>query len=211
MALFAPLCPHCGAPAPSVEALRTGYRCTYCDRVVDATPSPAAPPPAPAPAASVPEYRPAVAERAPAAPINVPTLAGPAKSKSGVGCVPPVMVGALVLFLLVSPKTCATFLLSEETGSAMDAVRKCPRATELLGNDVSPAWVGCATGQSKSGCDSGSGNWRMPVSGSRASGTLQIHASKNKKGWRATSVFLEVGETRIDVMQCKDLAKSDDD
>ena len=127
------------------------------------------------------------------------------------GWFPPVLAATLVLFLFSSPKTCATIALSGETSTALDAVRKCPRAMELLGSDVAPAWVGCATGQSKSGCDTGSGHWRMPVTGSRASGTLQISASKHKSGWKASNVYLEVGDSRVDVMACTDVPKDPDD
>jgi hypothetical protein len=215
MPSFAPLCPHCGAPAPSVEALRSGYRCTYCDRVVDATAHPAAAPVAqPAPP---PPYQPhAAANRAPPAPINLPTIShadATKAAKGAAGCaIPSVVVGIALMFVFVSPKTCATIMISGETESAMAAVRKCPRAMELLGSDPSPSWVGCANGQSESGCDSGQGSWSMPVSGSKARGSLQIGATKHKKsGWRADSVLLEVGDVRVDVMQCKDVPPGADD
>ena len=154
-------------------------------------------------------------QRAPPIAVQMPHIANArrrdAPSGSGRSLLPYLFLFGLVMFILVSPKTCGTFLLSGETSTALEAVRKCPRATELLGNDVSPAWVGCATGQSKSGCDSGSGHWRMPVTGSRGSGTLQISASKHKSGWKATAVYLEVGDTRIDVMACTTMPKDPDD
>lgn len=209
MAPFAPLCPHCGAPAPSLEALRSGYRCTYCDRVVDATPHPAAQP-TPAP------IHPAPSPNVGSAKAQLPSIehaTATKVAKGGAGCgISSLVFACLIAFLFSSPKSCAMLVLSDETASALAAVRKCPRAMELLGNDPSPSWYGCSNGQSKSGCDSGSGHWSIPVSGSRARGTLDILATKHRKsGWRAEQVTLEIGDTRVDVMQCQDIAPSLDD
>jgi hypothetical protein len=122
-----------------------------------------------------------------------------------------VTFGVFLAFGVGSPKTCATLMLSDETDSALAAVRRCPRAMALLGAEPTPSWVGCANGQSQSGCDSGQGHWSMPVSGSRARGTLQIGATKHRtRGWTADSVTLEVDETRVDVVTCKDLPPSAD-
>jgi hypothetical protein len=211
MALFAPVCPHCGAPAPSVEALRAGFRCSYCDRVVEASrpePEPSPPPQAPPPSPS-----PAIAARAPQpspAPVHVRTPPPKARSSSvslGFGS----LLGLLVLFLCISPKTCGSTILSDESSATVAALEKCPRAKQLLGEGIAVSWVGCATGESKSGCDTGSGSWSIPVSGSKARGSANISVSKHKKGWRLDACTLEVGDVRVDVVACQDVFPNPDD
>ncbi len=143
----------------------------------------------------------------------VPALVARATPTSGSSLGRGALVVAAIVFLvfgLGSPKTCSAIVLPGETDSALAAVRKCPRAMELLGADPAPSLVGCTTGESQSGCDSGSGSWSMSVTRERARGTLEIGASKHRtRGWVADSVTLEVGDTRVDVIACKPLPPLD--
>jgi hypothetical protein len=117
-----------------------------------------------------------------------------------------VATAILLVFGVASPRTCSALFLSGETATALDAVRKCPRAIALLGADPQPSWIGCASGESESGCDSGSGEWSLPVSGARARGSLEISTTKHRsRGWVADGVTLEVGDVRVDVIACKDV------
>jgi hypothetical protein len=118
-----------------------------------------------------------------------------------------VAFGALVVFGMGCPKACVPLLISGETKSALDAVRKCPRAMSLLGADPAPSWVGCTQGEGQSGCDSGSGEWSVAVAGARARGTLEMHVLKEPgQPWVPNKLTLEIGKVSVDVLACKDLA-----
>lgn len=71
---------------------------------------------------------------------------------------------------------------------ALDALRKCPRARELLGEDIGWSAVGCTNYKSKSGGDplnggcSGHAGWTAPVSGSKGRGSYVFSSSKPAGG-----------------------------
>ena len=120
--------------------------------------------------------------------------------------VPKAILPVLGVLVLLSPKTCTAIGLSDETRSALDVVHRCPRAMALIGDDPEPSWVGCMNGESKSGCNSGSGSWSLPVSGSRSRGTLELsYTQRANQPLRFGSLTLDVGDRRVDVLQCKEL------
>ena len=106
--------------------------------------------------------------------------------------------GSLGLFIpmavLFCPKMCAT--LDESHRVAMEELKGCARAREVLGEDLDAAWVGTSSGESSSGVNSGSASWSLTVSGSRGRGDYSFSAQKDVNGWHVTSATLIAnGET----------------
>jgi hypothetical protein len=105
------------------------------------------------------------------------------------------------LLLFVSPRGCATFF-DDGLRDAIAKVASCERARAYLGDDIHPAWVGCTTGSSSSGCDSGSAHWSTRISGSNGSGSLDWSASKEARGWTTVGAHLSIGGQEIDIIEC---------
>ncbi|HWO17439.1 MAG TPA: cytochrome c oxidase assembly factor Coa1 family protein [Kofleriaceae bacterium] len=83
-----------------------------------------------------------------------------------------------------------------------EAVRACPRAVELLGDDPSPARLGVACGSTQTSGGLGTASWHLPYSGSRARGTVSFDAEKRGGDWRLLTAELEVGGETIDLLTC---------
>jgi len=82
------------------------------------------------------------------------------------------------------------------------AVRRCPRAIELLGDDAHPARLGMACGSTKTSGDSGTASWRMPYTGSRGRGTISFASYKNGGDWQIDRASLEIDGEEIDILAC---------
>lgn len=130
-------------------------------------------------------------------------VAAPKPPSSGLGrkgCFGCFMVGpgSLGLFIpmavLFCPKTCAT--IDESHRVAMEELKGCARAREVLGEDLDAAWIGTSSGESSSGANSGSARWSLTVEGSRGRGDYSFSAIKDVHGWHVTSATLIAnGET----------------
>ncbi len=151
-----------------------------------------APPPAANPYANVPAVRP-------------PTpMAMPGTSKKPfVGALFGILLPLIIVMFAMSPKACKYTLLNEETAAVIKALEDCPKTKKALGSDIDVPFVGCTTGKSKSGGDSGSGFWSMPIQGSNASGNVQMSLSKRDGTWKLNSAVLTVGSDKYEAVTCK--------
>ena len=108
---------------------------------------------------------------------------------------------AFTLFFL-SPKACALFSPGNED-LAIETLKKCPRARQLLGDDVGPAWIGCTQGSSQGGCDSENAHWSTSVAGSKGSGDFAWAAQETDGKWIIKGAWLRVsGSDEIDIVKC---------
>ena len=118
---------------------------------------------------------------------------------------------AFTLFFL-SPKACALFSPGNED-LAIETLKQCPRARQLLGDDVGPAWVGCTQGSSQGDCSSENAHWSTSVAGSKGSGDYAWAAQETNGKWIIKGAWLRVsGSDEIDIVKCnaKGDAKSED-
>ena len=83
-----------------------------------------------------------------------------------------------------------------------EAVRACPRAVELLGDDAEPARLGMACGTTETEGAYGRASWSLPYSGSRARGSVSYAAEKRAGDWRLDEAILEVDGETIDLLAC---------
>jgi len=115
------------------------------------------------------------------------------------------LFGVPVIVLIVLAVFAATPFLATCGGHdevLTAAVRRCPRAVELLGDDAHPARLGMACGSTKISGDSGSASWRMPFTGSRGRGTISSVAYKRDGDWQLDGAVLEIGAEKIDILAC---------
>jgi hypothetical protein len=87
-----------------------------------------------------------------------------------------------------------------------DAVERCPRAKELLGDDAHPARLGCACGTTELEGNYGRSSWSVPYTGSRGRGTVQYDASQHAGTWTLDRANLEVDGENIDLVACSGTA-----
>jgi hypothetical protein len=91
-------------------------------------------------------------------------------------------------------------------GDATDVVtatvRACPRAVQLLGDDVRPARLGMACGTTETQGSYGRASWSLPYTGSRARGGITYAAEKRNDMWRLDAATLEVDGETIDLVAC---------
>jgi len=120
-------------------------------------------------------------------------------------------LGGSILFVVVAVLFGATGLplFARASGGCtgtnepvLAVIRDCPAAVSALGDDIGFGWVGCAHGSSETGGGNGEASWRMPVSGSKASGVLRWAAVKRGGQWRVHQANLEVGDVTIDAVRC---------
>lgn len=112
--------------------------------------------------------------------------------------VPPVVL--LVLAILLALPFCAT--CGGQGEAVADLVKRCKRATELLGDDAHPARIGVACGQTETSGGNGNASWSFPYTGSRARGTVSYDAFKRGGVWTIDRATLEVGGETIDLVAC---------
>lgn len=83
-----------------------------------------------------------------------------------------------------------------------ETVLRCPRAKELLGDDVHPARLGMACGSTETSGGTGQASWSTPYTGSRGRGTVSYDAEKHGGDWVLHRAVLEVGGEEIDLLAC---------
>ena len=59
----------------------------------------------------------------------------------------------------------------------VSTLEQCPRAHELLGDDIAQAHVGMACGSTSTQGGTGTASWRMPFAGTHARGTVKFDSS----------------------------------
>lgn len=121
-----------------------------------------------------------------------------------VGCLFALITLAIIVAsLLFSPLVCTGCgSLMGWHQAAMARLRACPTAMVVLGAPVSASSVGFSCGNFETTNGSGSASWRMPVSGSRASGTYHFHAIATNGTWTVRSGRVVVDGRTIDVVNC---------
>ena len=111
----------------------------------------------------------------------------------------PVVV-IFVLICLVALPYCAS------CGGHGDAVtvilKRCKRATDLLGDDAHPARLGCACGSTELSGGNGNASWSLAYTGSRDRGSVSYDAIKRGGEWIVDRATLEVGDEEIDLVAC---------
>ena len=111
----------------------------------------------------------------------------------------PVVVVVVVICLAGLP-FCASCGDHDEAVTAV--IRRCKRATELLGDDAHPARLGVACGSTKVSSDSGTASWSRAFTGSRDRGDVSYSAVKVGGEWRVVEARLSVGDEEIDLVAC---------
>lgn len=106
----------------------------------------------------------------------------------------------VVLAVLCGLPFCATCGGHDEAVTA--AIRACPRAVELLGEDPGPSRIGLACGSTETSGGFGTASWNLPYSGSRQRGTVSFNAEKRGGDWKVLGAMLQVGGEEIDVLAC---------
>jgi len=86
---------------------------------------------------------------------------------------------------------------------AMNALKNCPEARALLGEDISMAFMGMSCGSAKTEGSYGRVSWRMPVKGDQASGSYEIYAEKRGGPWKFRKALLKVGDEMVNVLSCR--------
>src|SRR5215472_17146756 len=110
------------------------------------------------------------------------------------------VLGVFIVFAAFFPRACVAN--SGEYAAALGAVRACPQATALLGDDIHTAWLGCVTGRERTSSSSGSAKWRVPLTGTKGSGVYHFTANRKGEAWSLTSGTLDTGGETIDVYRC---------
>lgn len=82
------------------------------------------------------------------------------------------------------------------------ALLRCPRAVELLGDDAHPAKLGLACGSTKTSGASGNASWNLPYTGSKGRGTVSFRAWKDRDVWELDAAVLEADGETIDLLRC---------
>jgi len=120
------------------------------------------------------------------------------------------LAGIIVALVFVTP------LFGIAAGSCMgyhdfvmERLSNCQPARDLLGDGIGVAYVGVSCGSAKTEGAYGRANWRMPVKGSKDSGTYEFYLEKHGGGWEMRSARLTVGDQEIDITSCAGGASSD--
>ena len=96
----------------------------------------------------------------------------------------------------------------EHRDVVLGALRSCPRAVTLLGDQIDFSWMGWSCGNARYGNDTGGYvndafvDWTQPVRGTRGRGSYSFAAEKVGRTWRLVRGSLEVGNETIDVGSC---------
>lgn len=103
------------------------------------------------------------------------------------------------LFLVIfgSAPSCMGF--DEPTLRALEA---CPASAERLGTPISESWAGMSCGNAKTSDDHGRASWTFPVSGPRASGSVEIRARRRDGVWTLQRGLLTTDEGQVDFVTC---------
>jgi hypothetical protein len=120
---------------------------------------------------------------------------------------------AIVLFFVIF--AFGTPLLGVGAGACMGyypgvihRMEKCNLASEMLGGDIGVSPVGLSCGSAKTEGAYGRATWRLPVSGSKDSGTFRFFLERRGGAWVMISGILSVGGKDLDVVGCRyDVAK----
>jgi Cytochrome oxidase complex assembly protein 1 len=111
---------------------------------------------------------------------------------------PPIVI--LILVCLMALPFCAS--CGDHDEAVTELVRRCKRATMLLGDDPHPARMGVACGSTEVSGGNGHASWSTPYTGSRARGTVSYDAIKRGGNWSVDRASLEVGDETIDLIAC---------
>jgi hypothetical protein len=117
------------------------------------------------------------------------------------------LLGVPVIVLVVLGIFAATPVLATCGGHdelVTEALLRCPRAKELLGDDAHPARLGMACGSTETSGGLGKASWSMPYTGSRDRGTVSFDAEKRGGDWMLYRAVLEVGGETIDLLACSE-------
>jgi hypothetical protein len=111
----------------------------------------------------------------------------------------PIVVLVLLILFVMTPLlgNCG-----EASDLAKEAVLRCPRAKELIGDDAHPARVGLACGSTETEGNYGRASWSVPYTGSRGRGAVSYDASEHAGQWTLDRAFLEVDGETIDLVAC---------
>jgi TPR repeat protein len=87
--------------------------------------------------------------------------------------------------------------------AVVSTIEACPRAVELLGEDIEPAWVGLSCGQAETEGGHGHASWTMAYAGSRDRGAVDFDAEKHGGQWTVLRANLTVDGEHVDLLACE--------
>jgi len=122
------------------------------------------------------------------------------------------LLAALMLVCSVGGPSCGLCAASCEgyRQTLDESLATCPAVKKLLGDDPALSHVGLACGSTKSGGGTGTASWNLPVSGSRARGTLSVSLEKHGGQWAMTRGELSSRGDSVDLVQCARRMKDPD-
>jgi hypothetical protein len=110
------------------------------------------------------------------------------------------LVVIIVVLCLAGLPFCAS---CGDHDDAMTAVlKRCKRATDLLGDDAHPARLGIACGSTEVSGNRGNASWSRAYTGSKNRGDVTYDAIKKGGEWTIESATLTVGDEEIDLVAC---------
>ena len=110
------------------------------------------------------------------------------------------LVVIIIVICLIGLPLCASCGDHDEAVTAI--VKRCKRATDLLGDDAHPARVGVACGSTEISGGNGNASWSLAYTGSRDRGTVSYDAIKRGGVWTVDRASLVVGDEEIDLIAC---------
>jgi hypothetical protein len=179
-------CPRCGGASASTQFAADGSVvgvCGSCGSTFQMAPAPGGAGPSPGPQVPVPTGR-----------------TSGRRTRSAIGAL--ISISTVLPFLIAlpfifSPRVCAEIDGSHQ--AALDTLRTCPRAQQLLGNDINAAWVGTHCGESSESGGSGSSHWSFTVTGSQNQGTFEFTAFKSGGQWSVSTATLWVDDQIVQI------------
>src|ERR1043165_1255633 len=111
----------------------------------------------------------------------------------------PIVVVIILLGFVLTP---AIASCGDHSDLVKEAVLRCPRAKELIGDDAHPARLGCACGNTETEGNYGRASWSVPYTGSKGRGTVEYDASEHAGTWQLDRATLEAWDQTIDLIAC---------
>ena len=84
-------------------------------------------------------------------------------------------------------------------------LQQCPKADELLGDNIGAAYSGCTCGFTKVEGACGRVTWTLPMSGDTTRGICRFYLEQHVVPWQMLRAEREAGDRVLDVIVCRHL------